>query len=187
MLFETRTRPDRWKGFVTGLVGGVAGTIGMGYYWKIVTGLAGKDPRTLTTANGPHQFDSISLLGKNHADDESSTMALGRIFYNTISKQVPQSKETKALLSNLVHYTYGSLQPGLYGAFRADKQGLDLNGGVVFGTILWLGGDELAVSLLGLADGPTKFPISQHLHRWGAHLTYGLISVTLARLLYRWL
>ena len=179
---ELQAKPNPWKGYVTGLVGGAAGTVAMGYYWQVVTSLAGKDPRSETN-DTPGPLDSISLIGKNHEDDESSTQAIGRIFYHTFAGKDP-AKETKTALSYIVHYTYGIKQGAVYGALRAGSGGIDLSGGLGFGTGLWLFGDEGAISLLGLADGPTKFPVEQHVARWGAHLVYGAVTALVARILY---
>lgn len=177
-------RTNRWKGLVLGAVGGVAGTVAMGYYWQAATALAGQDPREETSDDGPGALDSISLVGKQHRDDESSTSALGRIGYQKLAGAEP-SEEAKTTLSNVVHYSYGALTGGLYGALRGAGPLLDLRGGALFGTGLWLFGDELGVSLLGLAEGPTTYPPGQHAHRFGAHVAYGLGVAATTRLLHR--
>jgi hypothetical protein len=177
-------QPNRWKGFIIGTASSAAGIMAMNYYWQAAKALSGKDPRTEVAEDGPHQFDSISLVGNHHQKDESSTMAMGRVIYTVLSGKSPNSDETKNLLSNVVHWGYGMSQGGLYGAVRAGKPFPDITGGLAFGTGLWAFGDELAVSALGFADGPTKFPFSQHAHRWGAHLTYGLVTALLTRMLY---
>ena len=91
------------------------------------------------------------------------------------------------MLSELVHWGYGLLQGGLYGAARASARGLDLEGGVVYAGLLWLIGDELAVPLLGLQGGPTAATPMQHVNRLGAHVAYGLgtaaVTQTLKHLL----
>lgn len=45
--------------------------------------------------------------------------------------------------------------------------------------------DGTHISLLGLADGPGTYPLSQHLARWGAHIVYGLTVAATANLLRR--
>lgn len=178
-------QPNRWKGYITGAIGGVAGTIAMGYFWQTAKTInGGKDPRQETNEDAD-DFTEISLIGKHHEDNESSTMAMGRILYTEVAGKAPVSKETKSLLSNVVHYSYGAKQGANYGAFRAGAGAVDILGGLAWGTGLWALGDELAVSVTGLADGPGKYPLKQHLYRWGAHLTYGLVTSLVARLLYK--
>jgi hypothetical protein len=144
----------------------------MNEHIKLVSAFDGSDPLSKTVQNGPHVLDHISLIGKHHQQDESSTAALGRIVYHTLTGKDPDP-EAKTVLSYLVDYSYGSLQGGLYGVCTGTAIPRNLLAGPIFGTIIWLVGDEGAVSLLGLADGPTKYPLSQHLHRWAAHVAYG--------------
>lgn len=179
-------QPNRWRGFLLGLVGGAVGTMAMGGYWKAATALVGKDPRAVGREDGPHALDSISLIGRHHGEEESSTAAIGRIAYAVVAGKAPQTDETKAALSYLVHYGYGSLQGGLYGALTGEPGRREVIDGAAYGTGLWLLGDELAIPLLGLADGPGKYPLGQHLHRWGAHLCYGLATAATTKAL-RWL
>lgn len=180
-----KEQPNRWKGYITGAIGGVAGTIAMGYFWQAAKAMNGdKDPRQETIEN-PTDFTDISVVGKHHEDDESSTMAMGRIAYTAVAGKAPESDETKSLLSNIVHYSYGAKQAANYGATRSGTGALDIGGALAWGTGMWLLGDELAVSALGLADGPGKYPLKQHLYRWGAHLSYALVASTVARLLYK--
>ena len=64
--------------------------------------------------------------------------------YHLLENQDPD-KETKEELSYAVHYGYGILQGGVYGLSRTGRDDVDLTGGLLFGTGLWLFGDELAV------------------------------------------
>jgi hypothetical protein len=73
----------------------------------------------------------------------------------------------------------------MYGALRSQADGLDLKGGLLYGTGLWLLGDELAVPALGLQGGPATVSGVQHLNRLGAHLAYGLGIATATQLLRR--
>ncbi|MGH2530771.1 MAG: hypothetical protein ACRDJW_00565 [Thermomicrobiales bacterium] len=90
------------------------------------------------------------------------------------------------MLSNLVHYGYGTIQGGLLGAITNGNGSL-VKEAPAFGSALWLFGDELAISALGLAAGPTKYPLSQHAHRLAAHLDYGAATGASTRLLRRFL
>jgi hypothetical protein len=170
------------------MIGGAAGLLAMQAYWQRVApqvkenvDLGGREAYP-ETAN----LDDISLIGQQHREEESSTAALGRMIYQAITGKEPQSEETKEALSYLVHWGYGLLQGGLYGAARAGNghsRGLDLLGGAVHATGLWLLGDEAAVPLLGLQEGPTAVRPVGHLNRYGAHLAYGLTTAATTQLL----
>ncbi len=127
--------------------------------------------------HGP--FDSISLVGKHYKEGESSTAALGREIDRQLTGKEPSARETQELLSYLVHWVYGPLMGGVYGALRGGVRFLDMVGGLTYATGLWLFGDELAVPILGLQAGPTASSLVQHFNRLAAHLLYGaVVSVT---------
>lgn len=178
-------RPNRWKGFVLGLSGGAAGTLAMNYYWQVVVATTGEDPRQQISSAEQQTLDDISLVDQQARPDESSTAAIGRIGYETVTGSEPKAEETKTTLSNAVHFGYGIAQGGVYGVLRGSAVGPDVQGGAVFGTALWLLGDELGIPLLGLSQGPTAYPVNQHIHRFAAHLVYGLTTSAVTQLLHR--
>jgi len=180
-------RPNRWKGLVLGLSGGAAGTLAMNYYWQAVVAATGEDPRQETSSTEQQALDDISLVGQQALPDESSTAAIGRIGYETVTGSEPQAEETKATLSNAVHFGYGIAQGGLYGALRGRAVAPDMLGGAVFGTALWLFGDELGIPLLGLSQGPTAYPVNHYVHRFVAHVVYGLTTSGVTQLLHRFM
>ena len=179
--------PNRWKGFVLGVVGGAAGTLAMNYYWQGVQAVTGKDPRQEQSerASRPQPLDDISLVGQQHEEGESSTAAMGRILSEATTGKEP-GKETKTTLSNLVHWAYGILVGGIYGALRGGSAGIpDAPGGLAYGTGLWLFGSELTVPLLGLSEGPTATTPGSHAYGLGAHFAYGLVAAATTQALYR--
>jgi hypothetical protein len=177
---------NRWKGFVIGMIGSAVGLLAMNKYWEVVAPKL-KEQEQLNDENiYPENLDldDIAVTEQQYREDESSTAALGRIIYRQLTGKEPRSKETKEALSNLVHWGYGILQGGLYGAFRGDSRKLlDITGGAAFATGLWLLGDEVAVPMLGLQSGPTTVSPAGHLNRWGAHLAYGLTTAATTQLL----
>lgn len=174
---------DTLKALAFGALGGAAGTLAMRLYWSAATAITGRDPRTLTSGPPPHALDDLSVAGPQHEQGEGSTAAAGRIAYEAATGEAPSS-ETKETLSYTVHWGYGLAMGGLYGLVRGRAPGADAAGGLAFGAALWLVGDELMVSLLGLAKGPTAFPPAQHAHRLGAHAAYGLTTAAAAQTLY---
>ncbi len=133
-----------------------------------------------------HALDDISLVGEHHKEDESSTMAVGRILDKTLTGKEPRSKETKTTLSNEVHWAYGMTVGGIYGALRGGAAGIpDIPGGLAYGTGLWLFGSEVALPLLGLSPGPTTSSPASHAYGLGAHFAYGLATAATKQMLYR--
>jgi len=180
---EMHHKPNRWKGFVTGMLGGAVGVIAMDYYWQTVAPVLDRLSKErgigATTEAYPESLnlDSLAIAGEQYQVEESSTATLGRILYQWITGKEPESEETKTVLSYLVHWVYGILQGGIYGALTSSEDdGLDILGGPAYAAGLWLFGDELVVPVLGLQSGPTAVPPVQHANRLGAHLAYGLAT-----------
>ena len=185
-MFARRSkRPNRWKGALLGAAGGVAGTIVMAGYWKALTAMTGRD---LRKARNPRQgsLGNIAVVPSPMEEGESSTETVGRIVYDNLAGISPRSRETRKLLSRLVHWAYGIVQGGIYGAVRGREKPPDLAGAGVFGTALW-GVSEVGLPVLGLGKGPTAHPLEHHAASLGAHLVYGLTTASAVQLLRRWL
>src|SRR5437762_9453100 len=150
---EVSKEINRWKGFVLGAVGGIAGVTAMEFYWKAVISINGSDPRQQTQGQGqgqsqgesaqgaqggqakkePGPLDDISLLGKQHEEGESSTGAMGRIAYRLFTGKEPRSKETRLTLSYIAHWVFSMTVAGLYGALRGPVKIPDIGGGLALG------------------------------------------------------
>lgn len=184
-----RQRPDPWKGLVIGALGGAAGTLLMGYYFQALAALqrgdsGGDDDEQEAEAHGP--LDSVTLIGVHYQAGEGSTEALGRIVYQTLAGSAPESRETKTLLSELVHWSFGTAMGALYGAARGGRAAaVDVPGGALFGASVWLFASETMIPLLGLAPGPTAQPAARHAQEFGAHIVYGIAAAATTQGLYR--
>jgi hypothetical protein len=157
----------------------------MAGYWKALKSVTGRDLRKATSPRqGP--LGDIALVPSPVNEGESSTETVGRITYDNLMGSPPRSKETQKLLSRLVHWAYGIVQGGIYGAVRGRQKPPDLAGAGVFGTALW-GISAVGLPVLGLGKGPTAHPLEHHAASLGAHLAYGLAAASVVQLLRRWL
>lgn len=174
-----------WRDLVLGAVGGVAGTLAMGWYFKAAGALQARrqgdqappdehvGQAAADTTTPTDRLADIALLGPFYEAGENSTQAVGRWLYRLVTGHDPHSAETKTLLSELVHWSFGTTQGALYGLSRGPQPWPDLAGGLLFGSAVWLLASELAVPLLGFAPGPSAQPVRKHALEWGAHLVYG--------------
>lgn len=72
-----------------------------------------------------------------------------------------------------MHYAFGVGAGAVYAASEKRFPLLAAGGGTWFGALLWLVGDEVAVSAAGLED-PRRAPMFSHASALGAHILYGL-------------
>ena len=167
------------NGLSAGARGGVLGLAAM----ELVKRLT----RPIIRERAPEPMDvfpaarSMSVIGPRHEPDESATDALGRIAYTRVVGHRPSPNATR-LLSWGVHIGYGLLVATVYGLVRARRARRHVvRDGVIFGTGLWLFGDELVVPLLGLQDKPNAYHPTRHLHSLLAHLGFGITTAAAAQ------
>lgn len=83
------------------------------------------------------------------------------------------TKETAQKAGMAIHWGYGILWGGLFGALRNRAPGVGSAGGVIYGLGLWLIGDELMMPVLKLAPPSTEFPWQNHARAITNHVAYG--------------
>ena len=165
--------PNPLEGFLLGVVGANLGLAAMTLYQDYATQRI-FDASPEADKNPSGSLDSISVVGQQHEEGESSTAAVGRKALEAATGEGPRNEAAAKALSYGVHWGFGLLMGGVYGALRSGKgSGADLGVGLAFGAGLWAVADEVIVPVLGLQDGPTKAPKTMHANRLVAHLLYG--------------
>jgi hypothetical protein len=179
MLHRSIRMRELGKRIGFGLIGGAIGLV--------VMEAVRRGTKPLVKRREPQPMDvfatarSMSPFGVHHDLDEASTSAVGRMAYQKLVGR-PPSKEMKRALSWAVHIGYGLAVAALYGAFRGESRHV-VRDGALFGTALWLVGDEIAVPLLGLADKPTAYHPTQHLQSFAQHIGFGVGTAAATQLL----
>lgn len=163
-------------GALRGAIGGVAGLVAMGLFMRASRALAagrnGESEPSRDGADGNGALDDIAVVKSESRVEESTTETVARIAYEAVEGEEPDDR-ARQRLGQAVHWGYGVLLGGVYGAFRGGESAPDLLGGLGYGAAAWLLGDEVMVPLLGLADGPTAHDWTEHANALGAHLAYG--------------
>lgn len=176
-----RTRNEHVDGMLRGALGSLAGLGAMALFFRAMQALsngAGDGREEGEDFVERHdELDDVSMVGQQTRDDEPATATVGRIAYEQATGHEPDD-EVKQKLGQGVHWGYGVLVGGIYGALRPSASAPDLAAGLGYGTALWLIGDEIMVPLLGLAEGPTGHSISEHASALGAHLAYGAATAS---------
>ena len=95
------------------------------------------------------------------------------------------SEGEKEVAGETVHYAFGGINGAIYGALVDVVPPLRAFNGMLFGTALWLGADELMLWGLGISKKPTEHQPSQHVYALASHLVYGLTLETVRRAI-RW-
>ena len=83
------------------------------------------------------------------------------------------SHEERKQAGPVVHYLFGGLAGGLYGALAECAEWTSLGFGTVFGTLLFVGADLIAVPAFGLGPSAAEQPVASQATPLAAHLVYG--------------
>lgn len=175
MRKDNRT-PDLLKGFVAGLTAGFVASWAMNEFQAAWSKTAeGFEKPHGAQAMQPSQGGSPGEEGQSkEQQDDATVKAAKAISENILGRELEESEKRGA--GAAVHYAFGTATGGLYGAVAEVAPAVTMAGGLPFGAAFWLVADETAVPLLGLSEGPTKYPLSTHAYALASHLVYGLTA-----------
>src|SRR5712692_4367813 len=139
---------NAWKGLVAGVVGGVVASWAMDrfQYWWLSFG--GGDELQL------QQTPSEEGNREEPATVKTASTISERVFGHSLTVK------EKEIAGPLVHYAVGTTAGAVYGIAAEYEPDVTTLAGIPFGAAFWMVVDEGALPLLGLAKGPTAYPIS---------------------------
>jgi len=170
MYSNGNNEPNVWKGLAAGAIGGVVASWVMEEFqsvWMKVT-------KNVQSQNGSNETEKSN---EEPATVKAAEQVSEKLFHHHLEK------DEKGWAGNAVHYATGGTSGAVYGLAAEFAPAVTVGGGVPFGTAVWLGIDEAAVPLLGLAKGPTKYPVSTHAYALASHFVYGLTTEVVRRAL----
>jgi len=97
----------------------------------------------------------------------------------------PLTRDELAVAAPLVHYAFGAAMGGLYGGLVEMSPAVRACSGTAYGTVVWIGADEIAMPMLGLSDPDADRPVEMHAQAFAAHLVFGLTLELVRRALRR--
>jgi hypothetical protein len=108
-------------------------------------------------------------------EQDDATVETARVISrNVLGRELKESEKEQA--GAMVHYAFGALSGGLYGALAEVSPQVTMGAGLPFGAAFWMLADEVAVPALGLSKGPTEYPLSTHAYALASHLVYGMTT-----------
>jgi len=180
------SQPSITRGILAGVVAGIGATIVMDQFLKLSnTGQkAIEKSRKLAEGESPwqiaHERVQEDELAVHHED---STEIVASKIAQAIGKP-PLTPEDKKRAGQAIHYSFGALMGVVYSVTAEVMPEVTTGGGTGFGTLLFLGADEVAIPALRLAPRPNRTEPFDHLQYWAAHVVYGG-SLELMRSLFR--
>jgi hypothetical protein len=93
------------------------------------------------------------------------------------------SPKQKQAAGNAMHYAFGIVSGVAYGAIAEEWEVARAGSGTLFGAVLWLTADEVAVPALKLSKPPGEYPARVHVMALASHLVYGMATELVRRAL----
>jgi uncharacterized membrane protein YagU involved in acid resistance len=175
-----------WKGLVAGLAGGLVASWTMNQFQAAWTRIAegfekphGAQSMQPTEEPNPNEVsDSNQALSQTNEpkenQDDATVETAKVISRNVFGHELAEHEKKPA--GAAVHYAFGTVTGGLYGAMAEVAPQVTSGAGVPFGALFWAVADEAVVPALGLAKGPAAYPVSTHVYALASHLVYGLTA-----------
>ena len=175
-----------WKGLVAGLAAGLVASWTMNQFQAAWTRIAAgfekpHGAQSMQPSEGPNPNEvphSSQASGQSEAEKEQqddATVETAKVISRNLLGHELQESEKKAA-GAAVHYAFGAATGGLYGAMAEVTPQVTAAAGLPFGAVFWVVADEVAVPVLGLAKGPTEYPVSTHVYSLASHLVYGVTA-----------
>ena len=160
----TQKPKDALKGLLAGMLAGAAGS------WVM---------NQLQQARASGQSEQRE---EQSNQDEAATTQVAQAVSRRVFHHELTDRE-KEIAEPVVHYGYGALLGGVYGAAAELVPAVSAGLGIPFAAASWLLGDEIAVPALGFSKKPTEFPPRTHADALAAHFAYGITTDLLRRAL----
>ena len=173
---------DVWKGLAAGLVGGLVASWTMNQFQEAWS-------KAAEGFEKPHGAQSMQTSegeqpgrgsGQDKENQDDATVKAARAISEGIFGHELKEHEKKAA-GAAVHYAFGTVTGGLYGAVAEFSPEVTVGAGLPFGAAFWLVADETMVPLLGLSKPPTEYPVSTHVYALASHLVFGLTAEIVRR------
>jgi putative membrane protein len=158
------------KGIVAGLAGGLLASWTMNQFQAAWTRIQeGSEKSHGAQSMQPAEGSNGSQDSKEQ--DDATVEAAKVVSKEVLGHELQESEKKPA--GAAVHYAFGTVSGGLYGALAEVTPQVTSAVGIPFGAAFWLIADEVSVPLLGLSKGPTEYPVSTHVYALASHLVYG--------------
>ena len=166
---------DILKGVVAGLAGGLVAAWTMNQFQAAWTRIAeGSEKPHGAQSMQPAEGSTGDQREDVNEQDDATVETAKVISRNVFGHELKENEKETA--GAVVHYAFGVVSGGLYGAIAEVSPQVTIGAGLPFGAAFWLIADEVSVPLMGLSKGPTQYPVSTHVYSLASHLVYGVTA-----------
>jgi putative membrane protein len=169
---ETSMRRSQRKRLTRGTLAGIAGGLAASWVMNLfISKLGEKLTQSLMSDEDNQQQQQQSAQQQEPKEDATMKAAEGIV--HTVTRGQHLLHEERKQAGPVVHYAFGALAGGLYGALAECSHWTSLGFGTVFGALLYASADLIGVPSFDLAPSPTEQSIAAQATPLAAHLVYG--------------
>lgn len=163
----------------SGIVAGIAG--GLVASWVMNVFMENLGPQIQKAVQG-----SDSAIKQQQPEDEraadDATMKTADAVVSAVTGGRHLTHGQKKKGGPIVHYSFGAMMGGIYGALAEGMPQATAGLGTAFGAALFTGADLIAVPALKLSGSSGEQPVSSLATPFAAHLVYGATTEAVRRL-----
>jgi hypothetical protein len=156
------------KGTIAGMAGGLAASWVMVQFQKAWWEVARR-----------RQQNVGRQTNQSSGDEEDATMKAAAKLARAAGLTLNREQKKKAGVA--LHYAFGTLMGGVYGAGEELVQRRGIGLGALYGTALFATADEIIVPAAGLSKSPKEYPLATHAYGLASHLVYGVTTEVVRR------
>jgi uncharacterized membrane protein YagU involved in acid resistance len=149
------------SGIAAGVAGGLFASWVMNVFMERVNGQRGEERNQAAHGQEPK---------------EDATMKTADAIVSTVTGGRHLSFEQRQEGGPIVHYAFGAIMGGVYGALAEYSPAATAGFGTAFAGALFAGADLIAVPALKLSDSAAEAPASTLVTPFAAHLVYGVAT-----------
>jgi uncharacterized membrane protein YagU involved in acid resistance len=162
-------RGNLTRGILAGIAGGLVAS------WVMNKFMAGPGQKLQEYVQAKTHTQPPGQEMQDDAPKEDATMKTANAIVTTLTgRQLSQDEKEKG--GPIVHYAFGALMGGVYGAMAEESAVARAGFGAAFGGALFTGADLIAVPALGLSGSASDAPVSSLVTPLAAHLVYGVTT-----------
>ena len=165
-------------GIVAGAIGGLVAS------WMMNLFIADAGPKIRQVVQGMDGKPSGHGASRETDEEpkEDATMKAADAVVSTVTGGRHLSFEERQKGGPIVHYAFGALMGGVYGALAEYSPAARSGFGTAFAGLLFAGADMIAVPALKLSPETGDQPTSSLATPFGAHMVYGVTTECVRRL-----
>lgn len=169
------SEPSIGRGILLGAIAGITATVIMDQFLKLASANERFAEKQKKLGEGESDWQIAHERAQKEqqaAQQEGSTEIVAGKIADAMGKPL-LAKDNKKRAGQAVHYGFGTLMGVVYGVTSEILPEVTAGGGAGFGTLLFLGAEEVAIPALRLAPPPSTSAPVDRLRHWAAHVVYG--------------